>query len=129
MLSLLANQGIAFSPFSRASQFSQRSPLLLKLHVSLTPPSLPLGMLEGTSIAALALPNGDWKVFFQATTGQIHHKTYSFQSRTWSSDEDPDSVVVSNARNSTPIAAVPYPTIDENLASTSVSCNLSPLDW
>lgn len=61
-------------------------------------------ILNDSSLAALALSNGDRRLFYQEHTGQIKQAAYSFSSRSWPSTLN--LVIASDARNGTPLAAV-----------------------
>ena len=77
-------------------------------------------ILDDTSIAALALPNGDRRVFFQDLSGVIRQAFHSSSSGEWRADTN--YVVASNARNHTPIAAVNVPS--KNYSATGNSTTL-----
>ncbi|MCJ1263278.1 hypothetical protein MMC22_003148 [Lobaria immixta] len=62
------------------------------------------GILNDSSLAALSLPNGDRRLFYQDYTGQINQAAYSSSSRKWPLTLT--SVVASDAKNYTPLAAV-----------------------
>lgn len=62
------------------------------------------GVLNDSSLAALSLVNGDRRLFYQDYTGQINQAAYSSSSREWPSTFT--SVVASDAKNYTPLAAV-----------------------
>ena len=64
-------------------------------------------ILDDTSMAALALPNGDRRLFFQDLSGVIRQAFYSAASRQWRADIK--YIVASNAKNHTPIAVVASP--------------------
>ena len=59
-------------------------------------------ILDDTSIAALVLPNGDRRLFFQDRSGVIRQAFGSSSSEEWRADIS--YIVASNARNHTPIA-------------------------
>ena len=63
-------------------------------------------------MAALALPNGDRRVFFQDHSGVIRQAFYSAASRQWRADVK--YIVASNAKNHTPIAVVASPSFSYN---------------
>ena len=63
-------------------------------------------ILDDTSIAALSLPNGERRLFFQDLSGVIRQAFYSTASRQWRADVN--YLVVSDAKNHTPLA-VAYP--------------------
>ena len=65
-------------------------------------------ILDDTSMAALVLPNGDRRLFFQDLSGVIRQAFYSAASRQWRADVK--YIVASNAKNHTPIAVVVAPT-------------------
>ncbi|MCJ1261726.1 hypothetical protein MMC22_001592, partial [Lobaria immixta] len=67
------------------------------------------GILNDSSLAALSLPNGDRRLFYQEPNGRIKQAAYSSSSKEWPSTSI--SVVASDARNNTPLAAM-------NLVST-----------
>ena len=62
------------------------------------------GILNDSSLAALSLLNGDRRLFYQEHNGQIKQAAYSSSSREWPSTLI--SVVASDARNNTPLAAI-----------------------
>lgn len=64
-------------------------------------------ILDDTSIAALALPNGDRRLFFQDVSGVIRQAFGSSSSEEWRADIS--YVVALNAKNHTPIAAALVP--------------------
>ncbi|KAG7004505.1 ToMV susceptible protein tm-1(GCR26) [Physcia stellaris] len=79
-------------------------------------------ILDDTSIAALALPNGDRRLFFQDLSGLIRQASHS--SSSGEGRADTNYVVASNARTRTPIAAVNLPSRNYSIpgnGSTAVS--------
>ncbi|KAL8722590.1 MAG: hypothetical protein Q9225_000946 [Loekoesia sp. 1 TL-2023] len=78
------------------------------------PPTVLTGreILNDTSLAAIALANGDRRLFFQDHSGAIRQGYYSASTRTWRSDLS--YVVAPNAKNNTPIAAVDDPLEEED---------------
>ncbi|KAL8792432.1 MAG: hypothetical protein Q9195_004965 [Heterodermia aff. obscurata] len=72
-------------------------------------------ILDDTAMAALALPNGDRRLFFQDLSGAIRQAFYSAASRQWRADVQ--HIVASNAKNHTPIAVVTSPTFMYNITS------------
>ena len=85
--------------------------------------SASLKIFEDTSLAAIWLPNGDRKAFFQEATGRIRQISYYSRNASWTADSDADTTtpVAYDARNYTPMAITAYPEIHENLLSTNVS--------
>ncbi|KAL8831082.1 MAG: hypothetical protein Q9191_001063 [Dirinaria sp. TL-2023a] len=69
--------------------------------------STPDVVMSDTSLAAVELPNGDRRLFFQDDSGFIRQATFSSSTKEWTAD--PGYVVASDARNRTPIAAVTTP--------------------
>ena len=63
-------------------------------------------------MAALELPNGDRRLFFQDQSGFIRQAFYSSSSREWRADIN--YIVASDAKNHTPIAVVNPSTISVN---------------
>ena len=61
-------------------------------------------ILDDTSIAALALPDGGRRLFFQDQSGVIRQASYTSSSKEWRAGID--IVVASNAKNHTPIAVL-----------------------
>ena len=84
-----------------------------------TPNNLPVltdkRILDDTSMAALSLPNGDRRLFFQDLSGDIRQAFYSADSSQWRADIK--NIVASDAKNHTPIAVVEPPTMSENSTS------------
>lgn len=70
---------------------------------SRTPQVLKHGILENTSIAGVSLLNGDRRVIFQQTDGNLRQAIYSKEGSTWAADS---GAVIQNARNHTPLAVV-----------------------
>lgn len=65
---------------------------------------MPHGIKNGRSIAAVALGNGDKRLLYQENTGSIREALYTASTRKWTSDVN--NIVVTNARNDTPVAAL-----------------------
>lgn len=99
--------------FPISARYENAKPVSLN---SPTPNSSPVltdkRILDDTSLAALALPNGDRRLFFQDLSGAIRQAFYSAASKQWRADVK--HVAASNARNHTPIAVVESPTMSEN---------------
>lgn len=72
------------------------------LESSETPSVKQNGILHDTSIAAITLPNGNRKVFFQGANGAIREAVYSSRAKIWQAFAK--SEVVSRARGNTPLA-------------------------
>lgn len=84
---------------------------LLTLYYSSPPPpppasatSFPHGLQNDTSVSVVALPNGDKRLFFQETGGNIRESLFTSSTGNWSSNIN--DVVANNAKNSTPISAL-----------------------
>lgn len=59
--------------------------------------------MDDTSVAILASANGDKHLFFQENSGSIRQALYDPSSEEWTSDVN--NMVVTNAKNGTPIVA------------------------
>ena len=59
--------------------------------------------MDGTSVAILASANGDKHLFFQENSGSIRQALYDSSNEEWTSDVN--NIVVTNAKNNTPIVA------------------------
>ena len=55
-------------------------------------------------MAIVALGDGDKRLLFQENTGDIREALYTASSKTWTANVN--NVVATNARNSTPLAAL-----------------------
>ena len=66
--------------------------------------NFPHGLQNDTSVSVVALPNGDKRLFFQETGGNIRESLYTNSTGNWASNID--DVVATNAQNSTPISAL-----------------------
>lgn len=104
------------------------SRILLRLTslLSSSPSTSPLTdkqILDDTSIAALALPNGDRRLFFQDLSGVIRQAFHSSSSGKWRADTK--FVVASNARTHSPIAAVNLPS--QNYSTTGNGSTVDPV--
>lgn len=71
-------------------------------------------ILEGSSLAALAQPNGDRRLFFQNRDGAIIQALFQVSENNWNTEV----VVASKARYHTPISAISF----KDEISESVSC-------
>lgn len=77
-------------------------------------------VLEDTPIAALTLPNGDRRLFFQEFTGTIRQAMYAKNNDNWAADPTPAFQLANDARNSTPLAAIPGPILVYNDVSHTI---------
>lgn len=82
---------------------------MLILDSSSTAPSssssnLPHGIFNDSSVAIVALGNGDKRLLYQENTGNIREALYTASSNQWTSDIN--NIVATNAKNSTPLAAL-----------------------
>ena len=68
------------------------------------PQNLTHGIMNGTSMSAVALPNGDKRLFFQENGGNIREALFTNATGTWISNVN--DIVVTNARNDTPLSAM-----------------------
>lgn len=66
--------------------------------------SFPHGLQNDTSVSVIALSNGDKRLFFQETGGNIRESLFTNSTGNWSSNIN--DVVANNAKNSTPISAM-----------------------
>lgn len=66
--------------------------------------SQPHGIINDSALAAVELPNGDRRVFFQKNDGYIRQAIYLGSSKRWSAGAT--NIVVKNAKKHTPLAAV-----------------------
>ena len=66
--------------------------------------SSPHDIFNDTSIAVVALGNGDKRLLYQENTGSIREAIYTSSTRQWVSDVN--NVVATNAKNNTPMAAL-----------------------
>lgn len=64
-------------------------------------------ILNDTSVASLALSNGDRRLFFQEASGLIRQAFYSASTGGWRADTS--YIVASDAKNHTPLAAINAP--------------------
>lgn len=76
-------------------------------------------ILDDTSMAALSLPGGDRRLFFQDQSGIIRQAFYSSASRQWRADIN--YLVASDAKNHTPMAVANPPTSITPIAFGNVS--------
>ncbi|KAL8794416.1 MAG: hypothetical protein Q9195_003003 [Heterodermia aff. obscurata] len=65
-------------------------------------------VLNDTSIAAITMPNGDRRVFFQERSGIIRQAKYSTSAQEWAAESTENFQVIDDARNHTPLAAMNY---------------------
>ena len=61
-------------------------------------------MQNGTSLAVVSLTNGDKRFFFQEGSGSVRGGVYTSANKQWIADTN--NVVASDAKNSTPLAAL-----------------------
>lgn len=66
--------------------------------------SQPHGIINDLALAAVEMPNGDRRVFFQENDGYIKQAIYLGSSKRWSAG--PTNIVVEDAKKHTPLAAV-----------------------
>lgn len=66
--------------------------------------NLPHGILNDTSVAVVALGDGDKRLLYQENTGSIREAIYTASSNSWTSDVN--NIVATNAKNNTPLAAL-----------------------
>lgn len=66
----------------------------------------PHGILNDSALAAVELPNGDRRVFFQENSGNIRQAVYVGSSKQWSAGFT--DIGVSNPKMHTPLAAMAY---------------------
>lgn len=66
----------------------------------------PHGILNDSALAAVELPNGDRRVFFQGNSGNIRQAVYVGSSKQWSAGFT--DIGVSNPKMHTPLAAMAY---------------------
>ena len=76
-------------------------------HTPAVPPSKH-AVLSDTSIAAITLPNGDRRVFFQERSGIVRQAIYSASAKVWAAENTTNFQVADDARNNTPLAAINY---------------------
>lgn len=65
--------------------------------------SQPHGILNDSALAAVEMPNGDRRVFFQENNGNIRQAVYIESRKQWSAG--PTNIVVEDAKKHTPLAA------------------------
>lgn len=63
----------------------------------------PHGLLNDTSVAVVALDKGDKRLFFQESSGSIREALYTSSTGQWVADVN--SVIASDAKKATPLAA------------------------
>ena len=80
-------------------------------------------ILDDTSIAALALPNGDRRVFFQDLSGVIRQAFFSATTGEWRADVN--YLVASDAKNHTPIAVVNVPAANLSMNNAAINVGAS----
>ena len=66
--------------------------------------SISHGLYNDTSVAIVALGSGDKRLLFQENTGDIREALYTASTKTWTANVN--NIVATNARNSTPLAAL-----------------------
>ena len=66
--------------------------------------SLPHGIFNDSSVAIVALGDGDKRLLFQEGTGSIRESLFTQSANTWKSDVN--NIVATDARNNTPLAAL-----------------------
>lgn len=72
---------------------------------------LPSGILNDSALAAVELPNGDRRVFFQENSGNIRQAVYQGSRNQWSASLT--DIIVSDAKMHTPLAAIALNKTDE----------------
>lgn len=65
--------------------------------------SQPHGILNDSALAAVEMPNGDRRVFFQGNDGNIRQAVYIESRKQWSAGST--NIVVEDAKKHTPLAA------------------------
>ena len=66
--------------------------------------NLPHGIFNDSSVAIVALGDGDKRLLYQENTGNIREALYTASTKQWTSDIN--NIVATNAKNSTPLAAL-----------------------
>ena len=66
--------------------------------------SLPHGIFNDSSVAVVALGDGDKRLLFQEGTGSIREALFTQSANSWRSDIN--NVVATDARNNTPLVAL-----------------------
>ena len=66
--------------------------------------NLPHGIFNDSSVAIVALGDGDKRLLYQENTGNIREALYTASTKQWTSDVN--NIVATNAKNSTPLAAL-----------------------
>ena len=69
-----------------------------------SPAPLPHGISNDSSVAIVALGNGDKRLLYQENTGSIREALYTASTKQWTSNVN--NVVTTNARDLTPLAAL-----------------------
>lgn len=78
------------------------------------------GIVNNTSLTAMALRNGQRFVYFQEATGAFRRATFAATTKAW--EGSTDSRLASNAKNNTPLAGIVYPdAVCTVLPSTAIS--------
>lgn len=72
---------------------------------------MPSGILNDSALAAVELPNGDRRVFFQENSGNIRQAVYQRSRNQWSASLT--DIIVSDAKMHTPLAAIALNKVDE----------------
>lgn len=85
--------------------------LILHSPLSQTPTKKPTGILNDSALAAVGLPNGDRRVFFQENSGNIRQAVYQGSRNQWSASLT--DIIVSDAKMHTPLAAIALNKTDE----------------
>ena len=65
---------------------------------------MPHGIFNDSSVAIVALGDGDKRLLYQENTGNIREALYTASTKQWTSDVN--NIVATNAKNSTPLAAL-----------------------
>ncbi|KAL8917025.1 MAG: hypothetical protein Q9208_008200 [Pyrenodesmia sp. 3 TL-2023] len=82
------------------------------------------GIVNNTSLSAMALRNGQRFVYFQEATGAFRRATFAATTKAW--EGSTDSRLASSAKNNTPLAAIVYPDADITLfyldQANSIGC-------
>ena len=82
--------------------------------------NLPHGIFNDSSVAIVALGNGDKRLLYQENTGDIREALYTASTKQWTSDIN--NIVATNAKNSTPLAALLV-----NSTGTPFAANTGPV--
>lgn len=83
---------------------------------------MPSGILNDSALAAVELPYGDRRVFFQENSGNIRQAVYQGSRNQWSVSLT--DIIVSNAKMNTPLAAIALNKTDEIVVDISHEVSL-----